>query len=148
MNETIAKFTTPEQCEQYALNVEERGKPELAKEARRRAVELQAAAYGATSRVELEALEAVYAYQKAQTRLKGKKFYAARTWPMIRERGVIAAVERIVTREEPAEGYRVLVDMGMADKAFEAVVLRHPEAFSAEAVVASQKRLEQLKQES
>ena len=31
------------------------------------------------------------------------------------------------------EGYRVLVEMGMEDMAFEAVVLRHPESFSPEA---------------
>ena len=43
------------------------------------------------------------------------------------------------------EGYRVLVEMGMEDMAFEAVVLRHPESFSPEAVAASNDRLRRLR---
>ena len=38
MNETLAKFTAPEQCKQFAISVQQ-NKPELAQEARRRAVE-------------------------------------------------------------------------------------------------------------
>ena len=63
---------------------------------------------------------------------------------MIREHGIIGAVERIVTRRKETEGYRVLVEMGMEDMAFEAVVLRHPESFSPEAVAASNDRLRRL----
>lgn len=147
MHETLAKFTTPGQCEQFALNVEQ-NKPELAREARRRAIELRAANHGATTHVEREALEAVYAYEKVQSRLKGRKFYAARTWPMIQQHGVIAAVERIVTRRDETEGYRVLVEMGMEDMAFEAVVLRHPDSFSAQAVATSKERLGHFQQAS
>ena len=44
-----------------------------------------------------------------------------------------------------AKGYTLLVDMGMEDMAFEAVVLRHPEAFSADAVERSRARLRELK---
>ena len=43
------------------------------------------------------------------------------------------------------EGYRVLVEMGMEDMAFKAVVLRHPESFSPEAVAASNDRLRRLR---
>lgn len=42
--EVIDKLKTPEDCEQFASNVEKRGNPELAVAARRRAVELRAAA--------------------------------------------------------------------------------------------------------
>ena len=43
---------------------------------------------------------------------------------MIRKHGIIGAVELIVTKRKETEGYRVLVEMGMEDMAFEAVVLR------------------------
>ena len=61
MDERIARLKAPEDCEQFAINVEERGKPDLAREARRRAVELRAATHGAETAAEREAFEAVYA---------------------------------------------------------------------------------------
>ena len=138
----VAKLKTPEECEQFARNVEARGMPALARAARRRAVELRAAAHGAASDAEREALEAVYAYEGVLSRNhRGKKIRAARTWGMIERRGIIAAVEQVVSRKFESKGYTALVEMGMADKAFEAVVLRHPTVFSAEAVERSSKRI-------
>jgi hypothetical protein len=142
MDETIAKFTTPESCEQFAVNVEAHS-PERAKEARRRAVELRAAQHGAATAVEREALEAVYAYQRALTQQKGKTTHASRTWQMIKKHGIINAVERVVSRTQESAGYRVLAEMGMERMAFEAVVLRHPEVFSAETVERSKERMRQ-----
>ena len=140
MDEVIAKFKTPESCEQFALNVEAHS-PERAKAARRRAVELRAAAHGATSTAEREALEAVYAYERVLSASRGKKIRASRTWQMIERHGIIAAVDRVVSRRAESTGYTALVDMGMQDMAFEAVVLRHPELFTAEAIQRSRERL-------
>jgi hypothetical protein len=125
MDETIAKFRTPESCEQFALNVEKHS-PERALEARRRAGELRAAAHGATTDVEREALEAVYAYERVLSATRGKNVRASRTWQMIERHGIIRAVERVVSRPAESAGYTALVSMGMQDKAFEAVVLRYP----------------------
>ncbi len=141
MDYRIAEIKTPEGCEQFAINVEERGMPDLARQARRRAVELRAAAHGATSDAEREALEAVYAYERAQTMVRGKTFHASRTWQMIERLGIIDAVERAVKRDADSMGFEALVKMGMQDKAFEAVVLRYPGTFSAEAVRRSRERL-------
>ena len=141
MDERIAGIQTPEDCEQFALNVEAR-KPELAAEARRRAVELRAETHGARTEAEREALQAVYAYERVLRKKHGKNIRASRTWQMIERRGIIAAVERVVRRKSEAAGYKALVEMGMPDFAFEAVVCRHPELFSAEAVQRSRERLE------
>jgi hypothetical protein len=137
----IDTLTTPESCEQFATNVEQRGKPELAMAARRRAVELRAAAHAANTSAERDALEAVYAYERVLWTKSGRKVRASRTWQMIDRLGVIPAVEYVVGRSAESTGYAALVDMGMSDKSFEAVVLRHPEAFSAEAVRRSKERL-------
>lgn len=48
-------------------------------------------------------------------------------------------------RPDETEGYRVLVEMGMEDMAFENVVLCHP-GFSKEAVAASKQRLKLLRE--
>ncbi len=142
MDDRISKLTTPEECEQVALNVEAR-LPELAREARRKAVELRAAAYGATSEAEREALEAVYAYEKVLSAKRGKNVRASRTWQMIKHHGIIIAVERAVGRPKETTGYKALVDMGMQDFAFEAVVCRHPSVFSPKALKCSQDRLKE-----
>lgn len=142
MDETIARLDAPERLEQFALNVEGTH-PDKANAARRRAIELRAIAYGAQTDVERECLEAVYAYERAESQIRGKKFRAARTWPMIKKRGIVAGVEAVVTRGEETTNYPLLVEMGLESKAFEAVVDRHPESFSEEAVKASRERLRQ-----
>ena len=77
MDERVARLKTPDECEQFALNVQAR-LPDLARAARRRAVELRAAAHGATSAAEREALEAVYAYERVLSQKRGKKIRASR----------------------------------------------------------------------
>ena len=138
--EAIEQIKTPERCEQYARNVEARN-PEMARIARRRAVELRAQKYGGATAAERDAVRAVCAYERARTEMKGRTVHASRTWQMIRNRGIIPAVEYIVTRSKETEGYRTLIEMGMQDMAFEAVVLRHEHLFTEKAIAKSRERL-------
>jgi hypothetical protein len=140
MDERVARLETPEECEQFAVNVADR-MPELTLAARRRAVELRAALHGATSDAEREALQAVYAYERVLSEKHGKTVRAVRTWQMIKRHGIIKAVERAVDRPDETIGYTALIEMGMSDFAFEAVVCRHPSVFSADALKRSQERL-------
>jgi hypothetical protein len=133
MDPYITKLDTPERCEHYARNNEARS-PEDAKAARRRAVELLAEKYGAQSIVENEALQAVFAFERTLYAKHGKVVKASRTWPMIKKKGIIPAVEHIVSKPRESEGYTALVYMGLQDMAFEAVVLRHPVYFSEKAI--------------
>jgi len=141
MDERVARLKTPEECEQFAVNVADR-LPDLAVAARRRAVELRAALHGATSDAEREALQAVYAYERVLSQRHGKSVRASRTWQMIHRHGIIKAVERAVNRPDETSGYTALIEMGMPDLAFEAVVCRHPTVFSADALKRSRERLE------
>ena len=93
------------------------------------------------SAAETEALEAIYAYEEVLTKKNGRRTRATRTWQMIRRHGIIGAVERAVDRDTETAGYIALVEMGLEDFAFEAVVLRHPEVFSDSAVQRSRERL-------
>lgn len=134
------RLRTPEDCENFALNVEAKY-PVLAQEARRRAVELRAQNFGAKSDAEREALQAVYAYEEVLSRKNGKKTRASRTWQMIKRHGVIEAVERAVCRREETLGYTALREVGMQDFAFECVVIRYPNLFSTEAIAISNSRV-------
>ncbi len=145
MDERVARLKSPKDCEQFAKNVEAR-LPELAREARRRAIEVRAAEHNAQSEAEREALQAVYAYEEGLTATNRRKTRAPRTWQMITRHGIIEAVERAVDRADDASGFTALMNMGMADLAFESVVIRHPGVFRSETVARAKARLDKWKQ--
>lgn len=141
MDERVAKLKTPAECERFAKNALERNRRDLADEARKKAVELRAMAYGAKTAAERECLEAIYAYEEVLTAKNGRRTRASRTWQMIERHGILGAVERAVNRESETAGYTALLEMGLQDYAFEAVVVRHPELFSPETVQRSRARV-------
>ncbi len=145
MDDRVARLKTVADCQQFAKNAAERGFPELVEQCRRRGVQLRAETYGAATPAERECLEAIYAYEEVLSKHKGKQVLASRTWQLIKRHGILAAVERIVTRPEEASGDTILVEMGLEDFAFEAVILRHPQSFSSEAVAGSERRLSALR---
>lgn len=141
MDERVKNLKSPDQCEVFAKNAIAKGRADLADQARIRAVQLRAVAYGAESEAEIEALEAVYAYEEVLRKKNGKKTRANRTWQMIKRHGIIEAVERAVNRDAETQGYTALVEMGLKEFAFEAVILRHPDLFSDAAIQKSKERL-------
>ena len=134
MDERIKNLDTPKKCEIFANNALTAGREDLAKQARARAIQLKAEAYGTETSVEKEAIEAVYAYEEVLSANNGKKTRASRTWPMIQKYGIINTVERAVNRKAETKGYTALLDMGLEAYAFEAIILRYPELFSESAV--------------
>ena len=143
MDPRVEKLKSPADCESFAQNAHDLGAPELAEQARKRAVQLRALSHGATTDAERECLEAVYAYEEVLSTRKGRRQRASRTWQMIHRHGVLPAVERIVTKRAESAGYTALAEMGLIDMAFEAVVMRNAELFSAEAVAKSRERMEE-----
>lgn len=140
----VTRLRTSDECESFAKNVEAKF-PDLARQARRRAVILCAASYGATTVAEREALEAVYAVQEVMSQRNGKKTRASRTWQSFERHGILQTVERVVSRARETEGYAALVEMGMDDFTFEAVVLRNPDQFQPETIERARQRLAELK---
>jgi len=145
MDERVKKIKTTKGCENFAKNANKLGHPELANEAKRRAVEIRAEEYGAKSDAENEAIQAIYAYEEILTKKNGRRTRASRTWQMIKRHGIIESVERAVNRKAETQGYTALVEMGLEEFAFEAVILRYPEIFSDEAVKISRLRMGEWK---
>lgn len=143
MDDRVKKLDTPEKCAIFAKNCIECGREDLAREAKERAVQLRANAYGAETDAEREALAAIYAYEEILSSKNGKKTRAGRTWQMIKRHGILAAVERAVNSPRETQGYTALVEMGLEDYAFENVVLRNPSLFSEQAVNISRERMKQ-----
>ena len=145
LDERVKKLKSPKACETFAKNARERGEEDLAMQAVKRSVQLQAEAYGAGSEAEKEALKAVYAYEETLRVKNGKKTRASRTWQMIKRHGIVEAVNRAVTRPVETQGYKALLEMGLQEYAFEAVILRYPCVFSPEAVEISRQRVDSWK---
>lgn len=129
MHDIIPKLKTPEECMQLEKNVRDRN-PDLAREARRKAVELRAIEHGkrngVESAVEMEILKVLYAYEEVLTEKNKRRTRAARTWQMIKRHGILEAAERAVNKKIEPMGYKVLVEMGMHDLTFESVIVRYP----------------------
>ncbi|MCX5831875.1 MAG: hypothetical protein NT140_08315 [Deltaproteobacteria bacterium] len=143
MEDIIQELKTPAVCLQLAKNVRDNN-PDLAQKARRRAVELRAISHGSNSGVELELFKSVYAYEEFLYEKHKKHLRAAYTWRMIKNDGIIRAAEKAVNRKIDPAGYKALVKMGMHDLTFEAVIIRHPDAFNEEVVSRAKARLEEL----
>ncbi len=141
MDPRIAKLKSTSECEAFARNALAKNLPELAEQARRRSIDLRADAHAPDSEVERECWRAIYAYEEILASKNGHRQPANRTRQMISKYGLIPAVEKVVARKADASGYTALVDMGLTELAFEAVVLRHREHFSDQAISRSIERL-------
>ena len=147
MDPRIKRLTTVESCQRFAANATRLGRPDLADEARKRAVQLRAESHGAETDAEKECLQAIYAYEEVLSDKNGRRTSAARTWQMIKRHGILKAAERAVNRAQETAGYKALIEMGLQEFAFEAVILRHPHVFSPDAVAISKLRLQEWKSE-
>jgi hypothetical protein len=68
--------------------------------------------------------------------------YASRTRSMIDQHGHIKALSQLVVSPDLQQGFRALRDQGRLDVTFEAIVVRYPQLFEADAVEAAQWRLD------
>jgi hypothetical protein len=141
MDYRVERLRTPAECESFIKNALAANRPDLALEARRKAVTMQAATHETTSPVEAEAFAAVYAYEALLTRKNGKKTRATKTWAIVRTHGIIEAIQRAVTRTPDATALASLRELGLDDLAFEALVVRHEAAFDPATVEISKTRL-------
>jgi hypothetical protein len=141
MDEIISKLKTPEECIKFAEKC-----TTLAHEAYLRAIELRTLTHNVKNEVEAELLKILYAYEEVLSKKNKKRTRASRTWQMVKRYGIIGAAEKAVNRKADAMGYRVLVEMGLQDLTFEAVIVRFPEAFSQQIVKLARSRLEELKE--
>jgi len=150
MDERVSRLKTPDDCAKFIANARKQRREDLVLEATQRAVELRAITHGAGSQVERECIEAIYAFEEVKSAEKkrlspGKKvsrYRANRTWDMVTDHGILGAAERAVDRRDATTGFQALKEAGLERFAFESVILRHPESFSASAVARSRERMQ------
>ena len=141
MDYRVERLRTPAECEIFVKNAIAGNRQDLALEARRKAVDMQAATHEARSPVEAEAFAAVYAYEALLTRKNGKKTRATKTWAVVKSHGIIEAIQRAVSRTPDTTSLGALRELGLDDLAFEALVVRHEASFNEATVQISKARL-------
>ncbi len=72
-------------------------------------------------------------------RQQGK--YPGRTLEQLRNRGLLGAAERAVSRKKTTQGYQTLVDADLEEMSYEQIVLDHPSEFSERAIWFSRRTL-------
>jgi hypothetical protein len=136
--EIAEKVKTEEEAMNLFENAKARGRGDVALAARRRLIELRTERHGAKpGSIEAEALATIYAYE--QEALGGRR--ATRTWQMVKKHGLVGTIERLATKRRPSTGYTKLVEAGLDDLAFEALVLRYPDRFSPRAITGARSKL-------
>lgn len=139
MDEIIRQLKSPEECVSFIEK-----QTHLISQARQRAIELRALTHKNENLVENELLKALYAYEEILSKKNNRRTRASRTWQMVNRYGIVGAAERAVNRNIEPMGYKMLVEMGLKNLTFEAVIANHPEEFSLEAVKKANQRLEEL----
>jgi hypothetical protein len=129
MHELVLRINEPDLCYVFAKNATNRGHPELALQAYRRAVDLRAEQHTEASAAELSALRAIYAYEEALSFNKGKRTRATGTWQLVNRYGLLPALSKRLQSRDHDEVLPVLKELGMEDYSFNAVFEAHPEAF-------------------
>ena len=129
MHELVVRIREPELCYVFAKNAIQRGHPELALQAYRRAVDLRAESQGAETDAELAAYRAIYAYEEALGYRKGKRTRATGTWQMVKRLGLFEALAKRINAGGDDDTPDILKDLGMEDYSFTAVREAFPDAF-------------------
>jgi hypothetical protein len=133
MHELVERIKKPELCYVFAKNAVNRGHPELALQAYRRAVDLRAEQHEDQSEAEQAALRAIYAYEEALSYAKGKRTRATGTWQLVNKHGVFPALSKRLGARGVEELIPVLKELGMEDYSFDAVHKAYPQEFDQKA---------------
>lgn len=138
-DERVQRLATPKECAIFERNAENRGRSDLAEQARHRWIELNASALSGETAGHNAVDDALWAGLSAQEYVLGRA--ATPTRQRFKRTGPTKTAERIVCQSEQGMSLAALAETGLLDYAWESIVARHPEAFSEKAVTRSRERL-------
>lgn len=131
-DDRVRRLKTPKDCQIFMKNVSERGRPDLARQARRHAIDLRTEQNEPKTPLERAWFEALHACEEAQAERDGGPVKASRTRQLLKKHGVRGAIERAMAADGESSAYEMLRSLGLQELAFENAVLRFPEEFSPE----------------
>lgn len=142
--EKIQVSTDVAHLRNWIENGTRQGAPEVVDAARRRLIEVEAAAVldDTSDPLVLDFWKSITALELALTDERGKTTRLARTRQKLKRVGVLQTLIDLTMKSTPSEGYYLLKERGMLDLSAEAVVLRFPDRFDEGVLRAARTRLE------
>jgi hypothetical protein len=95
------------------------------------------------TQLEIEIDKAIHAYEEFLTAKNGRRTAASRTRQMLKRHGYIETMERLMRSTGRQAGFIAVMEKGLQELTFEAVIVRHPKSFTQEAVKRAKQRLEE-----
>jgi len=135
----IPSLDDPTRLRNLIANARRHGSTAVERAAFARLCEIQPEAEPGT--VAHDVWKSIHALEEMLTDQKGRTTRLSRTRQKIGRDGEAKTVADLVARSEPSDGFHQLVELGHPGLLFEAVVLRHPNAFAGEIVHAARVRL-------
>jgi hypothetical protein len=121
MHDLVMRIKDADKCHVFAKNAIDRGHPELALEAHRRAVDLRAEAHEDVTEAEFMALKAFYAYEEALSFLQGKRKRATGTWQMVNRYGILPTLVKRLDSKSVEDVLPALKEMNMEDLSIQTI---------------------------
>lgn len=142
----VARLATPHECRVFERNARDRGRADLAEQARARWIELNAAGdIEADPEADSDPLRRhLWTALAACEYVSGRRLTGPRQ--SIRRRGLVGAGEHFAGRGELPVALGELADAGLLEHAWEQVVVHHPERFSAATAESARERLSACEQ--
>ena len=135
----VQRLATPKECGIFERNAADRGRDDLARQARQRWIELSAATQTDKEEGDDPLRRALWEALAAYEYLLGRS--ATGTRQTIRRRGLVRAAEHFATQGDLPLTLAELDQAGLLGYAWEQAVSHHPHAFSAQAVELSEARI-------
>ena len=141
--EIISKCSEVAKLQNWISNAEREGATDVANEARRRLIEVEASRCvdDTSDPMVLDFWKSISALEFALTDERGKTIRLSRARQKIARVGVHKTLADLTLQPTPSDGYFLLRDREMLDLSAEAVVLRFPDRFDQEVIQAARARL-------
>lgn len=138
----IARATDPKVLRQWIRNLDARQLPEMANLARRQLYSVLAGEGEGT--LEQDVWRSIHSLEETLTCERGKTTRLGRTRQKIARVGVTTTIADLINKDQPSDGFQMLVERGMADLLFESIALRHPDRFDESTVANARQRLDDV----
>ncbi|RYH00363.1 MAG: hypothetical protein EON58_00355 [Alphaproteobacteria bacterium] len=135
----VAKCTNPDDLKRLYVNATKLGNKVVADAAQRKRFAVLPAAEPGT--VEHDVWQSIHALEAALSDERGKTTRLARTRQKISRDGEIVTVRDLIMKSAASEGFKMLMERGWPELAFESVALRHPDQFAPEILKKAEDRL-------
>lgn len=128
-DDRVRRLKTPKDCQIFMKNAAERGRPDLAAQARRQAILLRTDQSAPNTPLERAWYESLHAREDILTK-NGAPIRANRIRPFLKKYGAKGAIERALAADSESSTYELLKAAGLHDLSFESTVVRFPDEFA------------------